>query len=72
VGAARAFYYLDNFFGRSTENSIYRKRVVAYLGITLGDVVLDVACGTGNNFKILERYLKNEGSLMELISLQNQ
>jgi len=58
------FYYLDALCGRITENSIYRKRTIATLGIKKNDYVLDVACGIGFNFKILEDYLQNTGKLV--------
>ncbi|MHA1143779.1 MAG: class I SAM-dependent methyltransferase [Candidatus Helarchaeota archaeon] len=64
VSFSQAFYKLDAIFGRATENSIYRKRTIATLGITPGATVLDVACGTGNNFRIIEKHLQNTGKLV--------
>ncbi len=58
------FLYLDTLFGRSTENSIYRKKVIASLKLTPNSTVLDVACGIGFNFKILENYLQNSGKII--------
>jgi len=58
------FLYLDALFGRSTENSIYRKKAIASLKLTLNSTVLDVACGIGFNFKILESYLQNSGKIV--------
>ncbi len=56
--------YLDALFGRVTENSVYRKRAISFLGLTTESTVLDVACGIGFNFKIIEGYLKNNGKLV--------
>lgn len=56
--------YLDAFFGRATENSIYRKKAISYLNLTPNSTILDVACGIGFNFKILESYLRNSGKLV--------
>ncbi len=58
------FLYLDALFGRSTENSIYRKKSIASLKLTPNSTVLDVACGIGFNFKILESYLQNSGKII--------
>ena len=58
------FLYLNALFGRSTENSIYRKKVIASLKLTPNSTVLDVACGIGFNFKILESYLQNSGKII--------
>ena len=66
------FLYLDALFGRSTENSIYRKRAIASLKLTPNSIVLDVACGIGFNFKILESYLQNSGKIVGIdISLES-
>lgn len=56
--------YLDALFGRATENSVYRKKAISSLGLTNESSVLDVACGTGFNFRIIEGYLKNSGKLV--------
>ncbi|MFB0561419.1 MAG: class I SAM-dependent methyltransferase [Candidatus Lokiarchaeia archaeon] len=56
--------YLDALFGRSTENSIYRKKAIASLNLNTNSTVLDVACGIGFNFKIIESYLQNGGKLV--------
>ncbi|MHA1196089.1 MAG: class I SAM-dependent methyltransferase [Promethearchaeota archaeon] len=57
-------YYLDAFFGMSTQNSLYRKIAIANLDLKENFTVLDLACGTGYNFKIIEKYLKNTGKLI--------
>jgi len=59
-----AFYELDALFGKVRENSIYRRRTIATLNINQNYKVLDVACGIGLNFKIIESYLKNTGLLV--------
>jgi len=55
---------LDVLLGRATENSIYRKRAIAALNLSEESVVLDVACGPGLNFKIIESYLSERGKLV--------
>ena len=65
-------YYLDAFFGMTTQNSLYRKIAIANLDLKENNVVLDLACGTGYNFKIIEKYLKNTGKLIGIdISTQS-
>ena len=58
------FFDLDAFFGRATENSVYRKKAIALLNLTANSTVLDVACGIGLNFKTLESYLQNKGKIV--------
>lgn len=59
-----AFFELDALFGRARENSIYRKKAIASLELKSNYTVLDVACGIGYNFKIIENYLQNSGKLV--------
>ena len=47
------YWEADAFVSRATENSIYRKQAVATLGLTADSWVLDAACGTGLNFKLV-------------------
>ena len=61
---APLFWELDALFGRATENSVYRKRAVAALKLNEESVVLDVACGPGFNFKIIESCLSERGRLV--------
>jgi len=61
---ASLFWNLDGLFGRATEHSIYRKRAIAFLSLTGDSVVLDVACGPGLNFKVIEGYLGDDGKLV--------
>ena len=56
-----AFMELDALFGRSTENSVYRKRAISLLNLTSNSSVLEIACGIGYNFKIVQSYLKGKG-----------
>ena len=58
------YLYIDAIFGRTTEDSIYRREAVKYLKLAPGAIVLDVACGIGFNFKIIEQYLQNKGKLI--------
>lgn len=58
------FMQLDAFFGRSTENSIYRKMAIIRLNLDTNSTVLDVACGIGYNFKIIQSYLQNRGKFV--------
>lgn len=64
IATSSLFVYLDALFGRATENSICRKKAIASLNLTDNSIVLDVACGTGLNFKIIESYLGNDGRLV--------
>jgi ubiquinone/menaquinone biosynthesis C-methylase UbiE len=59
-----AFYYLTMVIGRTTENSIFRKKAINVLGLNNNSVILDAACGTGYNFKLIERYLGKKGKLV--------
>jgi len=56
--------FIDALLGRATENSPYRRKAIARLGLTPNSSVLDVACGVGSNFKIIESYLRNSGTLV--------
>jgi ubiquinone/menaquinone biosynthesis C-methylase UbiE len=46
------------------EDSRYRRKAVASLGLSSHSIVLDVACGTGLNFKAVESYLGNGGTFV--------
>jgi len=46
------------------EDSKYRKKAVDSLQLNSDSKVLDVACGTGLNFKAVESYLGNSGKLV--------
>ena len=60
------FWYLDSLFSRATVNSRYRKNAIKFLDLAPNSNIIDIACGTGFNFKILESYLKNSGTLVGL------
>jgi ubiquinone/menaquinone biosynthesis C-methylase UbiE len=55
---------IDALLGRLTENSPYRRKAIARLNVALNSSVLDVACGIGSNFKIIESYLQDSGTLV--------
>lgn len=59
-----AFYHLTMIVGRTTDNSIFRKKTISLLGLKNNSIILDAACGTGYNFKIIERYLGKNGKLV--------
>jgi ubiquinone/menaquinone biosynthesis C-methylase UbiE len=42
----------------------YRKRAIAALGLRPGDTVVDIGCGTGLNFGLLEERIGPEGRLI--------
>jgi SAM-dependent methyltransferase len=58
------YWQVDALVSRATENSIYRKRAIAALRLTADARILDAACGTGLNFKIVESYLGESGKLV--------
>lgn len=55
---------VDAYLSGTTETSRYRQRAIAALHLQSGDVVLDAACGTGLNFRLLERHLGPEGRIV--------
>ncbi len=58
------FWEIDAVTCRATEDSPYRERAIELLDLTPEARVLDVACGTGLNFKLLQSYLQNRGRLV--------
>jgi len=58
------FWEIDAVTCRVTEDSPYRARAIQFLDLTPEARVLDVACGTGLNFKLLQGYLQNRGKLV--------
>ena len=60
------FWYLDALFSGALDNSPYRKKAIASLDLNPKSIVLDIACGMGPNFKIIEHYLQNKGKLVGL------
>jgi len=57
---------VDALFSRATEYSPYRARVIGRLGIGSSSRVMDVACGTGLNFDLLQRITRGEGRIVGL------
>lgn len=55
---------MDALFGKVTPNSPYRRKAIARLNVTVNSSVLDVACGIGSNFKLIESYLGNSGTIV--------
>ncbi len=51
-------------FGGVTESLPYRRKAIARLNIAQNSSVLDVACGIGSNFRIIEGYLRDSGTLV--------
>jgi ubiquinone/menaquinone biosynthesis C-methylase UbiE len=60
------FWELDAWTCRATARSPYRERVIGQLGIGESSRVLDVACGTGLNFDLLQERLARTGALVGL------
>lgn len=56
--------HIHVLFGGVTENLPYRRKAIARLNVGPNSSVLDVACGIGSNFKIIEKYLRNSGTLV--------
>ncbi len=54
-------YYLIGF-----REQAYRKRAVRALGLTAGDTVVEIGCGTGLNFARLRRAVGVEGKIIGL------
>ncbi|MHA1783808.1 MAG: class I SAM-dependent methyltransferase [Candidatus Helarchaeota archaeon] len=57
-------YYLDLGLGRAMDTSIYRKKAIAGLNLTPQSKIIDIACGLGMNFKIIQKYLQGSGKLV--------
>lgn len=58
------FWEVDAVTCRATQGSPYRARAVELLNVSRGSRVLDMACGTGLNFKLLQARLENTGELV--------
>ena len=58
------FWELDAWTCRATASSPYRARVIERLGLGGSSRVLDVACGTGLNFDLLQQALEEKGQLV--------
>ena len=57
------FWEIDAITCRATETSPYRAQAISHLKLDSTSSVLDVACGTGLNFALIQNYLKNQGNL---------
>jgi SAM-dependent methyltransferase len=55
---------VDTWVSRSTAGSPYRARVIERLGLKPTSTVLDVACGTGLNFDLLQRTVADRGRIV--------
>ena len=55
------FMKLDAILGRSTEKSLYRKKAISLLHLTPDSTILEIACGIGYNFEIVQSYLHGKG-----------
>ena len=56
--------HIHVLFGGVTESLPYRRKAIARLNIAQNSSVLDVACGIGSNFRIIEGYLRDTGTLV--------
>ena len=54
------FWYLDALLSGATDNSSYRKKAIETLHLNDTSRVLDIACGMGANFNLIETYLKKK------------
>lgn len=52
-------YYLLGF-----RESHYRQLAIARLGLQAGDTVVEIGCGTGLNFRLVQEYLGDEGRII--------
>lgn len=63
--ALERYRNLAETYDRLTEWAApYRKRAIEALGLTKGEVVVDVGCGTGLNFSALEGHIGAEGRVV--------
>jgi ubiquinone/menaquinone biosynthesis C-methylase UbiE len=58
------FWEIDAITCRATENSPYRDQAIKLLELVSTHRVLDVACGTGLNFMLIQKHLRNRGNLI--------
>jgi ubiquinone/menaquinone biosynthesis C-methylase UbiE len=57
------FWEIDSIVCRATEKSPYRSVLIDKLNLSEGSKVLDMACGTGLNFRLLEEKIGAGGSI---------
>lgn len=60
------FWEVDAILSKTTSDSPYRQRAIELLKLNSSSRVLDVACGVGHNFKILQSYLCGRGPLVAI------
>lgn len=58
------FWELDAWTCRATARSPYRARIIQSLGLNTSSRVLDVACGTGLNFALLQSAIGGAGQIV--------
>jgi len=58
------FWEADALTCRATARSPYRSRLIGQLGLGAGSSVLDVACGTGLNFELLQQAVGGSGRIV--------
>ena len=58
------FWEIDAITCRATQKSPYRAQAISQLALDSASTVLDVACGTGLNFTLIQNYLKNQGKII--------
>lgn len=64
LNVSRYYNNLASLYDWLSPKSYYlkaRKKAVKELGLGKGDTVLNVACGTGQNFELFQEYLKGTG-----------
>jgi ubiquinone/menaquinone biosynthesis C-methylase UbiE len=58
------FWQVDAWISRATAHSPYRAQLIGQLALGATSRVLDVACGTGLNFDLLQQATKGKGSIV--------
>ena len=58
------FWEVDAWTCRATARSPYRSRLIGRLRLDAASTVLDVACGTGLNFDLLQRAIGDSGRIV--------
>ncbi len=62
-GKVPLIYNLSNLFTYLGKEKFLRWRLIAQLRLEPGSSVLDLACGNGSNFEILEAFIRKRGQL---------
>src|SRR5512133_3409804 len=58
------FWEIDSIICRATGNSTYRSTLIKNLNLSVGSSVLDMACGTGLNFPLLQKTVGPSGRIV--------